>query len=147
MVDNGMTAAGTVMIGAAKPTQKKKQNIAQLAAKDKQLVRGRFNYHEVPGGVLSFVYRAYKGEPVIRYDLKDGEIYNLPLGVARHLNNDVGQIEHSYLLDKYGKPSTMAHRKVRRCSFENLEFVDIEDIGNTHIEEVTVSEIPPLIKE
>ncbi len=140
---------GTVVVGANKPTQKKKVNIAQLRAKDAELVRGRFNYHEIPGATLSLVYKAYKGDPVMRYDLADGEIYTIPKGVARHLNNNVGRFEHQYLLDRNGKPSTMAKRRIRRCSFENLEFMDIEDIkdmGPSLIEEATLNDLPSLPK-
>ena len=146
MLEKNITTPGTVLVGATGSVGKKVNNLAQLQARDEKLVKGRFNYLEVPGGILSFVYKAYKGQPVVRYDLKDGEIYRLPLGVAKHLNNNVGRIEHAYLLDQQGNPSKMTNRRVRRCTFENLEFMDIEEMGNTRIEEVTVSDLPPLVK-
>lgn len=146
MVEKEVKTAGSVLVGSTTLKGKKVKNLEQLQKRDEQLVKGRFNYHEVPGGTLSFVYKAYKGQPVTKYELTDGEIYRIPLGVAKHLNTNVGRIEHSYLLDQRGNPSTMAHHRVRRCSFENLEFMDIEEIGNTRIEEVTVSELPPLTK-
>jgi len=145
MVEKDIQRAGTVLIGGIKGKGKKKKvNIDQLKSRDSQLVKGRFNYTEMPGGTLSFVYKAYEGDPVIRYDLKDGEIYYLPISVARHLNNNVGYNESTYLLDKNGKPSTIATRKVRRCAFESLEFIDIEDMGRTHIEEVTAKTVDDL---
>ena len=144
MIEKEIQSAGRVLVGGIKnKAKKKKVNIDQLKAKDSQLVKGRFNQIESPGGVLSFVYKAYEGDPVVRYDLKDGEMYRIPLCVARHLNNDVGRNENIYLLDNSGKPSTIAARKIRRCSFEHLEFVDI-DVGRTHIEEVTVKTIDDL---
>jgi len=131
--------AGKVLVGAnARSGKRKKANIEQLRKKDAQIVKGRFNNLEIPGGTLRFVYRKYEGDPVIKYELKDGEIYSIPVGVARHLNNDVGRYEHSDLLGADGKSSTTIRRRIRRCSFENLEFMDIEDIGATQIEEVTV---------
>lgn len=152
MVDQGdnrqnIETAGSVFIGANTKIDKKKIDTEAYRKKDAMLVKGRFNYHEVSGGTLRFVYRAYKGDPVMKYELQDGQIYKLPRGVARHLNENVGRKEHKYLLDKHGNPSTLASVNVRRCSFENLEFVDYDDIGNTHIEEVTVTELPPLSKK
>jgi len=138
---------GKVLVGAQKNKVTSKVNLEQLRARDNKKVKGRFNYLEVPGGILEFSYRAYKGDPVMNYSLKDGEIYELPIGVARHLNNNVGRYEHKYLLDAQGKPSTQARIRIRRCIFENLEFVDIEDIGMTHIEEVDPKSIPSLIKK
>lgn len=137
-------SAGRILVGAGGSQKKAKVNIEQLKAKDSQKVKGRFHWHEMPGGTFSFVYRKYKGEPVVQYDLTDGEVYEIPLGVARHLNNDVGRWEHSYLLDNNGKPSKMAQTRVRRVSFESLEFVDIEDIGGSRIEEVKIEDLPPL---
>jgi len=150
MIENEIQPAGRVLVGGIKAKGKKKKiNIDQLKAKDSQLVKGRFSYVEIPGGTLSFVYKAYEGDPVVRYDLKDGEIYKLPLGVARHLNNNVGRNESMFLLDMAGKPSTIACRRIRRCSFESLEFIDIEmnnsqDIGRTRIEEVTAKTVDDL---
>jgi len=137
-------SAGTILVGSGVKHKKTKANLEQLKAKDNQLVRGRFHWQEYPGGTFSFVYKKYKGDPVVRYDLKDGEVYELPLGVAKHLNNDVGRWEHSYLLDKDGKPSKMASTRVRRVQFESLEFMDIEEIGPSRIEEVKIEDLPPL---
>lgn len=143
MISNEISTPGRVVVGATGKAEKKKVDINTRKAKDKQLVKGRFNNIEFPGGTFSFVYKAYKGDPVIRYDLKDGEICWLPLGVARHLNNNVGIFQHKYLLDKNGKPTTSIMHRIRRCSFENLEFMDIEDIGAQRIENVEM-ELPSL---
>jgi len=144
MIEN---TAGRVVVSSNTVPKKKKVNISKLRERDAQPVRGRFNYHEIPGGTLPFVLRLYKGDPVMRYDLKDGEVYTLPFGVARHLNNNVGRYEHQFLLDKNGSPSSLARRKIRRCSFENLEFMDIEDIremDSPQIEEITINDLPKI---
>lgn len=134
----------SILISPSAKAKKKKVNIDALREKDAQKVRGVFHWLENPGGVFSFVFRQYKGEPVMRYSLKDGETYELPLGVARHLNNNVGRFEHVHLLDKDGKPSQLAKRRIRRVSFESLDFMDYEDIGSQRIEEVTIENLPPI---
>jgi hypothetical protein len=96
--------------------------------KDREMVRGKFIFHEVPGGMVSFIFKAYKQDPLERYDLKDGEIYTLPLGVAKHLNKNCWYPVHSYALNEDGKPTMKVGQKVRRMSFQSLEFVDTDDL-------------------
>lgn len=100
---------------------------------DRKLVRGKFIFHEVPGGMLSFSFRKWKEDPVERFDLVDGQIYTLPLGVAKHLNKECKYPIHSYQMDENNKPQMKIGQWVRRCSFQSLEFIDIEDmtpVGN-----------------
>lgn len=106
----------------------KKQPLKYQRDKDREPVRGIFRFHEVPGGTMSFVFRAYKEDPVERFDLVDGQVYTIPLGVARHLNKNVSYPEHHYQLDETGKPLMRVNKMIRRCSFQSLEFVDIDDI-------------------
>lgn len=103
---------------------------------DKEKVRGIFRFHEVPGGNMSFVFKSYRGDEVERYDLVDGEIYTLPLGVAKHLNKNLWFPIHQYTMDENNKPLMKIGQKVRRCSFQSLEFVDVDDltpVGNSVI--------------
>lgn len=110
--------------------------------KDREKVRGIFRFHEVPGGTMSFCFKKYKGDPVERFDMIDGMTYSIPLGVAKHLNTNVWYPVHAYTLNEGGAAAINIGRKVRRCSFQSLEFVDTDDLpmGN-FIEEVT---LPPL---
>lgn len=106
----------------------KKADLDKMRDRDREMVRGRFQFHEVPGGTLKFPFRAYKSDPVETYELKDGEVYHLPLGVARHLNKDCWYPVHAYQLDEHNRPTQKVGQKVQRCSFQSLEFVDIEDL-------------------
>lgn len=105
-----------------------KPNLKYLRDKNREMVKGKFIFHEVPGGTLSFPFREFKEDKTERYDLKDGEIYTIPLGVAKHLNKNCWYPVHAYLQDEAGKVSQKIGQKVRRCSFQSLEFVDIEDL-------------------
>ena len=68
---------------------KKKPNLKYQRDKDREKVKGIFRFFECPGSELSFVYKAYKEDDVEddveKFTLIDGEIYTLPLGVAKHL--------------------------------------------------------------
>ncbi len=107
---------------------KPKPNYKYLRDKDREIVRGKFIFHEVPGGLMSFVFKKWKEDPVERFDLQDGEIYSLPLGVAVHLNKNCFIPIHAYATDENGRAIAKIGQKVRRCSFQSLEFVDIEDL-------------------
>lgn len=118
-------------------TENKKPTLKYQRDKDREKVRGIFRYHEVPGGAMSFVYRAYKEDPTERYDLVDGQIYTLPLGVAKHLNKNLWYPLYEHIrsepgmiqgISANGMGGMRIAQKVRRCSFQSLEFVDIEDL-------------------
>lgn len=119
-----------------------KKNIKYLREKDAEKVRGKFHYHEVPGGVLSFTYKYWPGEQPETYTLYDGEFYTLPLGVAKHLNKNIAYAKYAHLDPseigvQTGLPTSLygasgknmkISQMVRRCTFQSLEFVDIDDL-------------------
>lgn len=115
-----------------KETPKPKRSLTYQRDKDREIVKGMFKFYEVPGGKMSFVYKAHKGDQVERYDLIDGQIYSIPLGVARHLNKNGWYPVHSYALDDVGKASMRIGEKKRRFGFQSLEFVDLEDMGDAN---------------
>lgn len=104
------------------------KNARYLRDKDREIVRGIFRFHEVPGGTLSFSTKFHKDDPVEDWTLVDGQIHPLPLGVAKHLNKNVAYPIHGYMQGEDGKPLMKIHQKVRRCSFQSLEFMDSDDL-------------------
>lgn len=113
----------------AKATPDKKINLKYQRDKDREPVKGIFRFYEVPGGMLSFVFRQYKEDDVERFDLVDGQIYTIPLGVAKHLNKNGHYPIHAYTQNENGVPAVTVGKKVHRFGFQSLEFVDINDIS------------------
>lgn len=111
------------------------------ADKDRELVKGIFRFFEAPGGNLSFVYCGHKGDVPTRYDLVDGEIHSLPLGVAKHLNKNGWVPVHAHQRDKDGKPSVKIGKKIQRFTFESLEFVDDEELYENNPDIVTIEKV------
>lgn len=109
----------------------KKINLKYQHDKDRELVSGIFRFYECTGATLSFVYKAYKEDDVERYDLQDGQVYKLPLGVARHLNKSGRYPVHAYKVNEDGTTSQHVGKKVARYGFQSLEFVDIADASAT----------------
>jgi len=61
------------------------KNLRSMRDKDRQMVKGVFKYYEVPGGSVGFCFKKYKEDPIEKFDLVDGQIYTIPLGVANIL--------------------------------------------------------------
>lgn len=103
------------------------QELHMQRERDREMVKGKFIFHEVPGGQMDFVFKKYKGDPIEKFSMKDGEIYTVPLGVAKHLNTNCSYPSYDYKNDEQGRPVLSVKEKIRRCSFQSLEFVDIEN--------------------
>ena len=107
-----------------------KPNYQYIRDKDREMVKGIFRYHEVPGGAFALSIKLHKGDQVETYTFKDGEVRSIPLGVARHLNRNVWYPEYGYVKGEDHQHLAQIVKKIRRVSFQSLEFVDIEDFGN-----------------
>ena len=94
--------------------------------RDHKMVRGQFTYPEVPGGTIRFSFLKYKEDEVKHYEFYDGEVKEIPLMVAEHINQKYYPV-HEHLLDENGKRSVTIGRKVYRASFRSLDFIT-EDI-------------------
>ncbi len=106
------------------------REIAYLKAKDLENVRGIFHFWECKGGILKFDLMKYKNTKP-DWEMVDGQMYTVPLYVAKHLNT-TGFIEEEKTIQD---PVTLGYRKIkqnrRRYSFESLEFLPPEIIGTS----------------
>lgn len=60
--------------------------INRLVKRGKQLVKGRFRYHEVPGGTTVVDCSKHPELGDFKMSMTDGQIYEIPLWVAQYLN-------------------------------------------------------------
>lgn len=110
------------------PESKPRLNLKYMRDKDREMVKGIFRFHEVPNGEMSFTFLKYKGDQLQNYTMRDNEVCTVPLGVAKHLNHNLWYPVHGYSQDENGKSIMRVTQKVRRCSFQSLEFMDMEDL-------------------
>lgn len=103
------------------------EEMRKLRDKDNKIVKGIFRCYEPRGGSMTFSFKKYKGDEVFKMTMVDGDIYNIPLMVAKHLNQNCWYPQHSHVLDANGNPSVEVGKKVHRCSFESLEFQDLSE--------------------
>jgi len=110
--------------------------------RDHKMVRGKFSYLDCPGGTLIFPYHKYPDDEPSNWELKDGQIYDLPYMVAKHLATEVFYQVHKYELDEHGRKSTRIGKKLHRTNFQKLDF---EDADFTPSKIVTVEKVEPVL--
>ncbi len=92
---------------------------------DSKMVTGIFKNIEVPGGDLTFTYKKYKEDNYRTYHFYDGMKYTIPLGVAKHLNNQTAQNKREYGKNPDGSPTlyTIIGSKRQRYQFLSTEYM------------------------
>ena len=135
------------------PRKDVKQNLKYKRDKHREMVKGVFKYHEVPNGEMEFDFREFKEDPIVHYHMIDGEVYTVPLGVAKHLNTNCWYPEYEYLPGEKGVQGVThkmrgftghvqkVTKKRHRCGFNSLEFLDIEDLPQPQSAVVTVETV------
>lgn len=106
---------------SAAPSRTSDYRFEQERLADKRLIKGTFQDNELKGGKISFPFKKYKGDDIVMYTLVDGQEYELPLGVVKHLNNNCAYTTHSFILDKNGQHMKNP-LKTHRFSFKAAEF-------------------------
>lgn len=126
IVDTPVPAPSVSPIAQIVNSQKTAYEFEEQRLADKRKVKGVFRDLEVKGGVLKFAFKKWKGDDIVPYELHDGQEYELPLGVVKHLNN-LCYHEDSYskeLISADGRPFKNPHpKKVSRFSFQSSDFI------------------------
>lgn len=76
-----------------------------------KLVMGTFVHVQYPGQSKYIYAQYYKGQAPFEMQMEDGEVYTIPLSVARHINERIFEHEHSTLLDVNGNQIKSAKKK------------------------------------
>jgi hypothetical protein len=115
------------------------KELERRKARDRELVVGMFKNLENPGGGVSFSYYRYKGDNYEKYSFADGEVYQIPRGVARWLQKECYSLEYKHLPGNigqfgmrgghtgdgmYGNSKMVTTRKLHRFQFNNLDYLD-----------------------
>lgn len=106
----------------ADPTAPMIDKFESKKAEESKMVKGIFEFRDLPGGTLDFFHKKWKGEKIARYTLIDGEEYELPLSVVRKLNSECCTNQHSHLLGPDGK-HIKTGKKQHRFAFKSNEYI------------------------
>jgi hypothetical protein len=72
---------------SAEAKAKSAEQIKKLQKIGEKLIKGIFEFTDAQGGWLDFSYRFYPGEPIRTVKIYHGETVEIPMDVAKHLNN------------------------------------------------------------
>lgn len=93
-----------------------------LREEERKMVKGKFIFNECPKAILHFSFRKYKGDPIKKYSMRDGEVYEVPLVLARHLNNNCHFPSYTYKRSERGDHFSTVSENIRRTTFQSLDF-------------------------
>ena len=84
-IKESVTAIEAPMISKGRKDQAK-DKVKEFMTEETRLVKGIFQCFETPGSEVKVIVRKYPGIPQFEKVMRDGETYEIPLYVARHLN-------------------------------------------------------------
>ena len=117
-----------------------KEKIKDLIAEETKIVKGIFINYETPGASATITVRKYPGVPVFTKSMKDGEMYDIPLYVARFLNGtdvSVGAVDNP---NKGSQLIGTCQYGVHGWKMDNAEdFKQGIDVGGTVVPSVAIT--------
>lgn len=119
------------------PRQVLNDRIKDQQKEESRIVKGRFQCFQPVGGTVQFSFKKYKDDPVTTYTMKDGEIYEVPLSVARHLNQNCRYPVNALSMNADGSQKTDVGRYVPRMSFTPLEFDTTAELMQNGAKEIS----------
>ena len=124
----------------SKEREEFRKKIEKMRERDSELVTGIFKNMENPGGSIEFNIKLYPGDDYVRYHLIDGERYQIPRGVAKHISKNCfvkeyknmgmqnfngSRVQHATHDGSLGgTPTWQVESKRYRFSFQSLEYMD-----------------------
>lgn len=109
-------------LSAEKKREAEERN-KKLHQEESRLVKGVFKNLEAPGGRLEFAFKAFPQDPIRIYEFEDGQSYEVPLCVAKHINNTCNEKAHRWLTDSEGRKTIDVARSRQRYQFLSTEFM------------------------
>ena len=102
---------------------KSKALMEKMRKEGEKMVKGMFEFLDAQGGWLDFSFRFFPGEPIRQVKVIHGEIVEVPLILAKHLNNVYKKVRvPSSDLDKGGGTVT----KISRTRFTPMDMLGEE---------------------
>lgn len=66
---------------------KAKDKMDKMRKEGEKMIKGMFEFVDAQGGWLDFSYRFFPGEPIRTIKITHGEVIDIPMALAKHLNN------------------------------------------------------------
>lgn len=63
------------------------ERLKKLRKEGEKMIKGMFEFIDAQGGWLDFSYRFFPGDPIRTVKISHGEVVDIPMILAKHLNN------------------------------------------------------------
>lgn len=84
-----------------------------------KMVKGMFEFVDAQGGWIHFSYRFWPGESLKTVKITHGEVIDIPMELAKHLNNVYKKVHLNQV--EFGKPRTV--QKTSRTRFTPMDML------------------------
>lgn len=112
------------------PAQKAEveERMKKMRKEGEKLVKGMFEFVDAQGGWLDFSYRFFPGDPIRTIKINHGEICDVPMIVAKHLNNVYKKVRTPPSNADMGRPTVT---KISRTRFTPVDMLtdDLIKVG------------------
>lgn len=118
----------------SKYDHKKGEELAKALRKEyEKPIKGKFEFVDAGGGWISFNWRFFKSDPILKITLTHGEICTMPLGIVKHLNNTYKKVRKldmngTNIKTNRGVPAT--YDTISRVRFTPMEMLGRDDSSN-----------------
>lgn len=89
--------------------------------RDQEIVRAKFRFHDRPGSEMRFMYKKHSGK-IESHRFQDGGVYDVPRGVAEHINKNCWQPTHEYIWKEDNSAQQQVTGRVQRAEFQPVGF-------------------------
>ncbi len=116
------TSKPAMYVGTRSTEPVNTESIEAMTKETDRMVKGIFKNLECPNQPAFVGCRMYKGQPIFQKWFQDGEEAEIPLSVARHINENTSYNVNGYLLDSDGNYIKGSGREVQRYAFNSIDF-------------------------
>lgn len=100
---------------------KSKALMEKMRKEGEKMIKGIFEFVDAQGGWLDFSYRFFPGEPIRTVKINHGEIVDIPMILAKHLNNVYKKVRK--MPDNLDIRGAMQMTKISRCRFTPVDML------------------------
>jgi hypothetical protein len=105
---------------------KSKQMMEKMRKDGEKLVKGMFEFPDAQGGWLDFSYRFFPGEPIRTVKIYHGEVCDVPLILAKHLNNVYKKVR---VMPENADKGGYSVTKTSRTRFIPMDMLTVEELS------------------
>jgi hypothetical protein len=105
------------------------ERMKKLRKEGEKMIKGMFEFVDAQGGWLDFSYRFFPGDPIRTVKINHGEVVDIPMILAKHLNNVYKKVRIPPQNADQGKSSVT---KISRTRFTPMDMLteDLIRVGH-----------------